>query len=295
MAGGAKDGKVAQKQGQEGQEGQEGPSMVPDITFPPIGEPEPDGQAGGDGDGDDPKYAALERQLEDMKKSVEDERQYYRQTIDRLIQGQQPPQPAYQQQPPQPAAPPQPDFSNLPDPVDKPEDFQRELSARVSKAMEAQREYYQNTTQQQQQQFQSQTDKQRALDEMWSAFQRDYSDLAPKQTLLRGAIAAEKMEMQQRGVDFERSMFADQRGFMERIANRMRAELGTTGDSGQGDYTGGQGGQGNRPPQQNGNPPNRTGGLGGGSNYNGKGAGGEGKHISFSQQLKNRQMNDGLI
>lgn len=274
-----------------GQEGQEGQQMVPDITFPPIGEPEPSDPNAAGGGGEDPKYAALERQFEEMKQAQEEERKYYRQTIDRLIQGQQAAQP--QQPPQQPSQPPAPDFTNLPDPVDKPQEFQRELGNRFNQSLQQQLQYYQQTTQQQQQ---SQQSRQQALDNMWNTFQSQYGDLAQKQTLLRGAIAAERAEMQQRGIDPEQGMFMDQNGFMERIASRMRTELGTPGNGGQSSYNGGQdGGQGGQQLQQGGNPPNRTGGLGGGSNYNGKGAGSGDKSVSFSQQLKNRQLNDGLI
>lgn len=269
---------------QEGFEGQDG--GMPEPAFPNMGEPE-EGQEGGEGGGGDTleaRLAAMEERLENERQQFAEERKQWQSSVDRLIQGQaapqQPQQPAQQPSQPRQEDLPGVDLSGLPDPVDKPQEYQAELGRRISAAMHQQAQTMQQRMQQTQQQTQQELDRDRQLNELWDKFKTEYSDLADKQITLNGAVTAEFNDMRRRGVDPMQGIFANPDGFMQSVATRMRNELGQPAN-----------GDGNQPPPQ----PNRTKGLGGGSKPSGAGEGGGKNPPGFLSQLKKAQLDSGLI
>lgn len=238
-------------------------------AFPNIGEPEPEPEQKEPEPDLSRRLAELQEQLKAQNEAAAQERQQFQSTIDKLLQSQQP-------KPEEPKEP-QVDFSNLPDPVEKPEEFQRELQARMSQTLQAQQQYVSHQAQSQYQQYQTLAQRDKALDEMWNKFQTSYSDLAGKEVLLRGAIQAESAGYEKQGLDPVDGILKDGDAFIERVAQRMRNELGV---------------------QAPGTPstPNRTGGIGAGTSYNGASSKPDAsKAPGFLAQLKKAQADTGLI
>lgn len=242
------------------------------MTFPPIGEPEQEAEEPATGEEDRAKD--IEARIRDeLRTEFAEERRNWQQTVDRLLQG------VPQQQKPQEETPQQPqvDFSNLPDPVEKPQEFQQELQRRMANTLQAQQQYVTKQFEQSQQQYQTQAQREKALDDLWNKFQSQYQDLAPKEALLRGAIQSESMVYRQRGLDPADGILQEPDQFMERVAARMRKELGVDD---------------NTTPSPT---PNRTGGLAGGTSYNGASNSGGKQPPGFLAQLKKAQADSGLI
>lgn len=257
------------------------PEMLTDITFPSIGEEE-EGEAVPEEDPVQAQMQKLQEQFEQSQQAFNEERARWQQTVDRLIQTQATPQ----RQEPEPPQTQAVDFGDLPDPVDKPEDFKRALAEKFEKQLtdrmsSSLNQYQQQSTQQQTQQ--------QAFDAMWAKFQKDYADLADKTTTLKGAILSEREALQARGVDPQQSILSDPDGFMKRVAANMRAELGITENPAP---TQQEQAPASTPGQQQ---ANRTGGVGGGTNMNGTGAGKTKQPPKFSEQLKKMQLDSGLI
>jgi hypothetical protein len=241
---------------------QEGQAQEPlqSVSYPPIGEEEvvePKVE-------EEDRLAALERKIEEQQAQFAEERRTWQHSIDRLLQQRQ-----ERQEPHQPAGP-SVDFSGLPDPVEKPEEFQKTLQQRVGSALQNQQkqlqEYWQQTSQ-------KQFSEKEHLDRLWNKFQTEHSDLADKNALLQGTIATYKGELSQRGLDIQQEIYQNPDNFINEVARRMRAELGTPAPA----------------------PVNRTGGLGGGTSYNGGGKGQDKKYPGFMEQLKKAQLDSGLV
>lgn len=254
------------------------PQLGSDMSFPPIGEPEqpetsPESEA-------EARIRALEERFEQNQQAFNAERERWQQTVDRLIQAQAPRQQEPQQQQRQQQGI---DFSDLPDPVDRPDDFKKALAQQFETAIN---QRLTSTIDQ----FHTQTTQARTveqqLNDMWAKFQEDYSDLASKTVTLQGAAMAERNELQRRGVDPQQAMLADPDGFMRRVADRMRSELGMQAPAPQ---------QQQQQQQQQPAPANRTGGVGGGSNFSGGGKKSGNQPSPFSDQLKKFQLDSGLI
>lgn len=260
-----------------------------DPVFPSIGAPDPeeDGEKGSEGeDTVAARLAQLEEQREEDRRMFAEERKHWQSTVDRLLQGQAAPSGQASQggQAPEPPKSPEVDFSGLPDPVDKPAEYQAELSRRMNSAMQQQVSLTEQRVRAAQEQTQQQQNVYQQLDNMWEQFKTKYQDLADKQITLKGSVSAEIEGMRQRGVDPTQGMMADPDGFMERVASRMRKELGEP-DQGQ---SGSEGEAGNT-------PPNRTKGLGNGTKVNGMSGKGGKKPPGFLDQLKKVQLDSGLI
>lgn len=181
------------------------------MSFPPIGEDDSAQDQGKPGlpAGDKlPDIEALRSELTTLRESYEKQRQRDQELIDRLIQGQRP-----QVQPDPMDAPVK--FDDLPDPVDKPEDFRRTLAQKFEMAL-AQRERRQSVMSQQQ----------ALLDGMWNRFQTEHPDLAKRPALVQGAAAIEATALRQSGIDMDAYLRSNPDGFLSRVVQRMRAELG---------------------------------------------------------------------
>lgn len=259
-------------------------NALPEPSFPPIGEVEDDEGEQGDGSSLEERLAALEAAREEERKQFDSERQRWQTTVDRLLQSQAAPaqsHPPAQPAPQQPAQPQMPEvnLNGMPDPVDRPQEYQQELARRVNYAMQQQSQAVRQQFEQFQQETQQATSQEQQLNQLWDRFKSEYSDLADKQITLNGAVSAEMQGMKQRGVDPMRGALADPDGFLQNVANRMRRELGTPNG----------GGEGLQP------PPNRTKGLGNGTKVNGNVAGKGEKSPGFLAQLKKAQLDSGLI
>lgn len=252
---------------------------LPQPAFPNVGEPEESNPANEGDSSLEEKLAEYQRKLEERDTAMAEERRQWQQTIDKLLQGQTTAQPPKEQAP---AAPEGVSFEGLPDPVERPQEYQAELAKRVNDAMQKQAAHMQQLMQQGTQQFSQQMSEKERLDALWEQFKTNYSDLADKQVLLNGAVAAEMQEMKARGLDPMQGIWANPDAFMKSVAGRMKKELGVTDDPGAGRET---------PPTT----PNRTKGLGGGTTTSGAGKGKEKEPPGFLNQLKKAQMDSGLI
>lgn len=228
------------------------------MTFPPIGEDDHESeQEGGKPDaGGLPDIEALRTELSTLRESYEKQRQRDQEIIDRLIQGQ-----SAQAQPRQTADDAPVKFDDLPDPVDKPDDFRRALAQKFEAAL-AQRERQQSTVAQRQQ----------LLDSLWNKFQTEHPDLAKRQALVQGAAAFEANMLRQSGIDIDTYIRSNPDGFISRVVQRMREELGE-GEA----------------PKDTG----RTAGVSGGTVSQAK-AKGAPKAPGFIEQMRKAQMEDGL-
>lgn len=161
-------------------------------------------------------------------------------------------------------------LDDLPDPVEDIGKFREQLSARV-------KDYTTKTAKRVADSVRSETSQQQAFENVWSRFRSQHEDLAEKQVLLRAAAMAEIEDAQSRGLDPATVIQRDSDGFITRVADRMRSELGVSGEGG-------------------GKPnPGRTKGASGGSRTTGKGGGGARKPAGFADQLKKQQAEFGLI
>lgn len=258
---------------------EEQPGMETDIAFPPIGEE--DDSTSPKETSEAERLAAIEERLQAQQNAFNQERERWQKTVDQLIQrSAQPTAPAPQ---PEPEPPKGPSFDDLPDPVDRPEEFKRELARRFNASLN---EQIDSRFQRQSSQLSEQQQRSQAFDDMWNTFQDRYSDLAKRQTLLRGAILAEQEQMRRQRVDPTDAMLADPEGFIEKVATRMKSELGDP--AGEDHNEGGPFAPGSR-------QANRTAGLAGGSSVNGKGKTQAPKAPGFLDQFKKMQMDDGLI
>jgi hypothetical protein len=264
--------------GQEKKEGapgtnEAGGTLEADMAFPPIGEEEQEPTS--QGTEADARLQALEERVERDQKAFADERTKWQQTVDRLIQTQAAP-PKQEENAPQPI-----NFSDLPDPVDKPEDFKRALAQKFETEMS---QRLSSTVEEVQQRNDTQQSTNQKLDAMWAKFQQDHSDVATKTATLQGAVMAERGALQQGGADPTQRILADPDGFMSRVADRMRSELGVPAP-----------GAPTAPPAPGQPKATRTAGVGGGTQAGESGTGKSKQPAGFTDQLKKFQLESGLI
>lgn len=223
---------------------------------------EPDDLVGDEGlDGGEeqeaPDYQEQLRALEQRLQQYEAKESTYQQTINQLLQGRQQ-EPQEQEQ----------GFSldDLPDPVEKPDEFKRLLQDRI-------KEFSTSQIQQVQQRTQAEFSHKEGVSLLDRKFRERYGDLAEKELLLGSAAAAEF-----RAAGSLDNALRDPDGFVDKVAERMRRELGQTGSTG------------NRPPK------GRTAGASGGTTGNQSSGGGKQQPApGFLSQLKKAQMESGLI
>lgn len=166
------------------------------------------------------------------------------------------------------------DLNNLPDPVTKKDDFNRELAARITTWASKQTESLQSQSQQM-------TASQRAA-ELESRFMSQYPDLGKRKALMTVAVQQEAAALRQKGRDVQTVMNSDPDKFLARVARRMQNELGITDDS-------------SAEGRQSRRTPGRTAGVGAGSR--GVSAGKKNTQdqpIGFVAAIKKQQMEMGL-
>ena len=234
-----------------------------------LGDPTAGGEAhlgagdliGDDGDEGD-ELAQMRQQMQQLQTTLAEERQQMNQ---RLLQLMQQPQ-----QPQQPAVDPY-DTSDLPDPVEKPDDFKRALSQKLR-----------STSQYGYQQATSQLSQTQRFADLENRFNTTYKDLSGRPVLLQTAAKMEADAMRAQGIDPTTAVFNDSDGFLSRVAARMRQELKNPTPEGE---------------QHNSGRSNRTAGVSGGTRQPGgasrRRAAPEPKN--FVDELKHMQLENGLI
>lgn len=232
------------------------------------------GEKDGKGNEDDPPdLSSLEQRLDQMQEQLQSKDQMISQLIGQRTPAQDTP----------PADTGGQDMSDisledLPDPVEKPKEFKTALAKKFGEVSSRSQQQSQQAAQQQQRQL--------AIQRMELDFQRDYEDLADRKALMRGAVSEEAQELRKQGVDSEQFIMNNQGQFLQRVADRMRKELGETGsDDGRGQ---------SRSKQRS---TKRTRGVSGGSAPSTSGNRGrkQEKAPSFTEQLKKTQHDMGLI
>lgn len=259
---------MAEQAKQEEPKGEQGREELEAMTFPPIGEePEPSAEEPSAKPDDVSELRERLERFEAKEREFSERERRMQETIDKLLTSQQ-----AQQRPSQPSEPESISFNDLPDPVDNPAEFKRTLGERMQRMLASQ----------QQAQSQQQTRQQR-LDALWNQFQTRYPDLAKREALVNGVAALEANQLRSRGLDPQEALLVDPDGFMDRIARRMRQELG-------------EGESGSEPDgkQEQQRPATRTAGVSGGSQPRGGDKGAQ-KAPGFIEQLKRAQQDSGLI
>lgn len=222
-----------------------------DDNLPPEGDSSQDASQG-----ENPEFAQLRADFEAQRNLVTSLLQ------SRTAQPEPAPEPEIQM----------PAFDDLPDPVERPEEYRQAVRDRMTQTAAAMERRIQRTiTEATQQQRQAAN-----VDRLWSTFRSTHGDLAKREMLAQAAAAAEFNALRARGVqDVLGAALSDERGFVDRIAARMRSELGMDAAPALARRTQGVAG-GSRPaggtPRQNGDKP-----------------------IGFVQQLRKAQLDSGLI
>lgn len=216
-----------------------------------------------DGDDDEPdELDTLRGQVNELQSKLEQQNQQWTSRMMQMMQNNQ--------QAPQQVRDPY-DMSDLPDPVEKPDDFKKALADRMKAADEA---GYSR--------FQSQAEQQSRYTQLESRFNQTYADLADRPTLLQAAASAEAQAMRAQGLDPTQAVFNDSDGFLARVAERMRRELNVTTDGGETEKRG---------------RSDRTRGVSAGSRKPGgaKRRGQSDEPTGFVDELKKTQLESGLI
>lgn len=201
---------------------QKGLGAIP-LTIGHADEDNPNLDLIGDDDDDiDPMLVAMQEQLEDMKTSQKEEREFLQNTI--IEMSQRPPQmvnaaPANTA----PAAAAALDFENLPDPVENRKEFNEALGTRITDFVAQQS---QNTTALVTAQQQSQG----VISDLENRFTRDYKDLATKPALFQATLTQAITKIKNRGLNPQSFVAADPDKFLTEIAKSMKDELGITDD-----------------------------------------------------------------
>lgn len=282
-----------QQQQQQTDQPDEGDGQTPShLTMMPrtIGDPNADLGDGDDGEEDD--EPGDPDPMQQKLQSLEQQNQQLQENLNQMMlrmsaqpPAQQPVQGGQQQQAPTPE---DLKLDDLPDPVDDRQKFNQELGKRIDQYVKGQ-----------QQQFQTQNQFQQQLADLDSQFRRNYPDLADKEMLFQASVQQEANKMKQAGLDPRQAAFMQPDKFLQDVASRMRSELGADPDGGGQQQQAAAGGGQKQQPKQKGQGGGRTKGVSGGSSPGNSGKRGSGNQQQppkgFIDQLKGRQLDDGLI
>lgn len=252
-------------------------------TFPPIGEDsppesEPGSEPGSDqGETTEDRLARIEEQLASERESFREREQRQQDTIDRLMQGIQPQSTDQPQDRGGGGGSGDDVLADLPDPVEKPDEFKKSLGEKINGIHS---EFRQST---------AERDAQSRRERAWQNFQSRYSDLSDYPAEVNYAVNQEARRLQSRGASLDQALESDD-GLFERIAESTRDYLKNKGIEPGEQAAGEDGGSGDK-----GSKPNRTAGVSAGS----KGSGGSEKKPpqtkSFVKSLLEDQQANGLI
>lgn len=226
------------------------------------------------------QIAQLQEQLNATQQQMDRQNQLFQTLLTQQQGGQQ------QQQQQGTDEPPMPSLDDLPNPEDDPEGFRKGLSQKIGETLQQHQETVQRSVQQQ-------TSRQQSMEQVWERFRGKYPELAKREALVSGATSLEANNLRASGVqDVETAITADPDSFIDRVASRMKNELGEPEESDAG--SGGDQEQQRQPQRQQQQGGGRTKGVSGGSRHKGTG-GKQQPSPGFMQQLKDRQLNEGLI
>lgn len=192
--------------------------------FGTIGEPgqDPAGDSGAaSADPVDARLKALADQFAAFQADAAKREERLQNLAMQLLSAQRPAAAEAPRQPAQ-AAVPEFDLSGLPDPVQDPDGFKKQLGARVSQFTAS---AAQSAAQSVKTQVLTQADREKRLNDLWSNFRERYDDLAEHDDFVE--LTAGKLIKQAvaRGVDAESYIFADPEGFMEQVAKNTRERI----------------------------------------------------------------------
>lgn len=177
-----------------------------------------------DEDEESPMLTAMQEQLDGMETKNATEREFLQNAILSLTQNNAAPAAAAAQDEAALAL----NLDDLPDPVEKREDFNKELGTRINKFVStSQQNFAASVT--------AQNSNTQSLQDLENRFTRDHGELAKKPALFQAVMTQEVANLKNRGLDPSKFVFADPDGFLKKVAEGMRNELGLTEDDDLGD------------------------------------------------------------
>lgn len=241
---------------------------------------------GADDDGDDlehdEEFANLQQQFEDLQGRFADNQDLTQQLLMQLATNGQ-----NNNNQQQSNAAEEINFDDLPDPVEKRAEFNKELGTRINKILE-QRTTNSDTANQYQ----------NALNNLETSFRTNYEDLAAKPALFQSVLTQKVNQLRARGLDPKAVVFSQPDKFLKGVAEQMYDELGIDPEDDADDDDGQQQHRGKKKVQFKKRGANRTKGLGRQStdtNARGGKSGKDKQPLGFTDQLKKTQLENGLI
>ena len=197
------------------------------VSFPPIGDDingldeedaiAPTGSTPASNEDDDPvqaKLDAMQARFEAQEARWASREQHNQMVIDQLMHRGQPAETG-----PEPV-----NWDDLPDPVEKPDEFKSAIAKKSQQAIEYAAKSAQSSNGQSQ-----------SLDQVWNEFKTEHPDLATYESTVQGATALIASEYRAQGLDPARAILSDPANFKSRVAERIKKELKLgDGDNGEG-------------------------------------------------------------
>lgn len=126
------------------------------------------------------------------------------------------------QEPSQPS-PPELDLSDLPNPADSPEEYNRKLNEKLTDFNRKNQEFVQAQTQAAQQASQSSDQHTQRAAALWEDFRKKHPGLAQNETIVGAAAEKVAQRLNQRGVDVNQYMTAAEDQFFDEVVNEARS------------------------------------------------------------------------
>lgn len=120
------------------------------------------------------------------------------------------------------------DLTNLPNPIDDPEGYAKEMNVRYEKGLKDQSQYLQETQNASRQQDGK-------VNELWDNFSERYPQYADDPDKVEFAALKVAKAAQRRGVDLNRYMFQTQEKYMRDVAQEFEKSFGTKEEADDGD------------------------------------------------------------
>lgn len=184
------------------------------LTLPDFGTDEDDNDASNKAKADQPDTNA---QLEALRAQVS-ELTRYKADAERLQASNLAlmSQPMVQTQPQM--LPTEPDMKGLPDPVENPQQYAAEVAKRTSMAI-------QNAQKNERTVQASEQTAQQKLNALWTDFNTEYKELAKNPNVVKFAATEVANQAAARGMDVNRYMFANSKGFMKDVADYIQTNF----------------------------------------------------------------------
>lgn len=215
---------------------------------------------------------SLREDFDKLRDETGEREQRDRETINRLIAGQQAPrhEPARQE----PSLDQQ--LEALPDPVERPEEFKRGLAGLIKSQVETGTQRVTN-----------QSTRQTQLSGLYDRFKTENPDFAPYEEIIEGVARREAQALSANGSNPQDAILADPDGFLSRVKNGVSKRLESYGVK--------PGGKGKNEGDGDGDPPpNRTDGVSGGSQPASRGNGAA-PPSTFAKEMQKMQEETGFF